>query len=49
MPNMSVYRPDYLFQTAIGVRAGYPSMSHVSKDLHDGLLTMALGNSPMQD
>ena len=49
MPNVSAHRPDYLFQAAIGVRASYTSKSHASKDLQDGLLIMALGNSPMQD
>ena len=46
---MSMYMPGYLLHAAIGVRGSYPSRSHVSKDLQDGLLIMAIGNSPMQD
>ena len=49
MPDVSAYRPDYLFQAVIGVRGSYPSRSHVSKDIQDGHLIMMLGNGPMQD
>ena len=49
VPNMSAYRPDYLFHAAIAVRESYLSKSHVSKDIQDGLLIMALGNGLMQD
>ena len=49
VPNVSAYIPVYLFQTVIGVWGGYPNISRLSKDLQDGLLIMALGNSPMQD
>ena len=45
-PNMSAYRPDYLFQAVLGVKRNYPSKSLVSKD---GLLIMAFGNGPVQD
>ena len=44
---MSAYRPDYLFLAVIGAGEGYPSKSNVPKDLQDGLLIKALGNSPM--
>ena len=47
VPNISAYRPDYLFQAVIGVRESYPDKSHVSKDLQDEPLIMALGNGPM--
>ena len=46
---MSAYRPDYLFQTVIGVLGGHPDISLCAKDLQDGLQIMALGNSPKQD
>ena len=46
MPNMSAYRPDYLFQTVIGVLGGHPSTSRYVKDLQDGPQIMALGNGP---
>ena len=49
VPNVSAYRPDYLFQTVIGVWGGHPNRSHLSKDLQDGPLIMALGNGPKQD
>ena len=47
--NLSVYRPDYLFQTVISVLGGHPSIRHCAKDLQDGLQIMALGNGPKQD
>ena len=49
VPNMSMYKPDYLFQTVIGVWGGHPNRSHLSKDLQDRLLIMALLNGPKQD
>ena len=50
VPKVSVYRPDYLFQTVIGVwERGHPNRSHLSKDLHDGPLIIVLGNGPKQD
>ena len=49
VPNVSAYRPDYLFQTVTGVWGGHPIRSRLSKDLQDGLLIAALGNGPMQD
>ena len=47
MPNVSVYGPDYLFQTVIGGWGGHPTRSRLSKNLQDGLLTRALGNDSM--
>ena len=49
VPKASAYRPDYLFQTVIGVWRGQPSRSRLFKDLQDGPLIMALGNGPKQD
>ena len=49
VPKVFVYRPNYLFQTVIGVWGGHPNRSHLSKDLQDGRLIMALGNGPKQD
>ena len=49
VPKVFTYRPNYLFQTVIGVWGGHPNRSHLSKDLQDGPLIMALGNSPKQD
>ena len=45
-PKVSVYRLDYLFQTAIDVWRGHPNRSRLSKN---GPLKMALGNGPKQD
>ena len=36
MPNMSAYRPDYLFQTVIGVLGAHPGISRFVTDLQDG-------------
>ena len=47
VPNMFAYRPDYLFHAVIGVWGSYPSKSHLSEDLQDGLLIRALGSGPM--
>ena len=47
MPNVSEYRPDYLFHAVIGISESYPSKSHVSEDLQDGLLIRELGNGCM--
>ena len=49
MPNMSAYRPDYLFQTVIGVLEGHPGILRYAKDLQDGPQIMALGNGPKRD
>ena len=49
VPKVPAYRPDYLFQTVIGVWGGHPNRSRLSKDLHDGPLIMALGTDPKQD
>ena len=49
VPNMSAYRPDYLFQTVIGVFGGRPGISRYAKDLQDGPQIMALGNGPKRD
>ena len=49
VPNLSAYRPDYLFQTVIGVLGGHPSRSRQTRDLQDGPLIMALGSGPIQD
>ena len=49
MPNMSAYRPDYLFQTVIGVLGGYLGISGYAKDLQDGPQIMALRNGPKRD
>ena len=49
VPNVSTYRPVYLFQTVIGVWGGHPNRSRLSKDLQDGPLIIALGNGPKQD
>ena len=49
VPKVSAYRPDFPLWTVIGVWGGHPNRSHLSKDLQDGLLIMALGNSPKQD
>ena len=49
VPKVSVYRPDYLFQTVIDVWGGHPNRSRLSKDLQDGPLIIALGNGPKQD
>ena len=46
---MSVYRPDYLFQTVIGVLGGHPGISLLTKDLQNEPQIMALGNGPKQD
>ena len=47
MPNVSAYRPDYLFQTVIGVCGGHSNKSRLPKALQDGLLTRALRSGPM--
>ena len=47
MPNVSAYRPDYLFRTVTGVWGGHPISSRY--DLQYGLLIMALGDGPKQD
>ena len=49
VPNVSVYRPDYLFQTVTDVLGGHPSKSRYTTDLQHGPPIMALGNDPKQD
>ena len=49
VPKVSAYRPDYLFRTVIGIWGHQPNRSHLSKDLQDGPLIIALGNGFKQD
>ena len=49
VPKVSAYRSDYLFWTVRSVWGGHPNRLHLSKDLQDQLLIMALGNGPKQD
>ena len=49
MPNMSAYRPDYLFQTVIGILGGHPGTSRYAKDLQDRPQILASGNGPKLD
>ena len=42
VPNMSAYRPDYLFQTVIGILGDHPGISRYAKDLQDGPQIMVL-------
>ena len=48
VPNVSAYRPDYLFQEKLGVQRSYPCRSYWSKDWPDGLQRAVLENDPKQ-
>ena len=49
MANMSANRPDYLFQTVIGVLGGHLGRSGYAKDLQDRQQIMVLENGPKRD